>query len=261
MNQTIELLKSHRSIRKYTARPVDETTLTTILEAGQCASTSHFVQAYSIIKVDNPGVRESISELAGSQRWIVEAPVFLIFCADLNRLERACSLHGKVMTRGYSEQLVTATVDTALIAQNVMVASESLGLGGVFIGGIRNDPEKVCRLLDIPDNAYPVFGMCLGYPDDDPGTKPRLPLDVVLKRETHGNTEPAELMSAYDKLVRDYYRSRDTNVKDQTWTRQMADFMAQVIRPHMKSFLEKRAFSSAEKLTGKTEPRMSCGCP
>ena len=45
---------------------------------------------------------------------------------------------------GFVQQFIIATVDVALTAQNAMIAAESLGLGGVFIGGIRNDPEKVC---------------------------------------------------------------------------------------------------------------------
>lgn len=243
MNSTIELLRSHRSIRKFREVPVKEEILRAILEAGQCASTSHFVQAYSIIQIKDPCVRDAMADLAGSQKWIVSAPVFLVFCADLNRLEQACSIHGKTLAGGYAEQLLTATVDTALVAQNVMVAAESLGLGGVFIGGIRNDPVQVCELLDIPDNVFPVFGMCLGYPDDDPGKKPRLPLDLVLKSETYGRGEYfPEALQAYDTDVAAYYLSRSTNTKEQTWTRQMADFMSQIIRPHMKSFLERKGF-------------------
>jgi len=76
----------------------------------------------------------------------------------------------KEMVSGFTEQFIIATV-------------ESLGLGGVFICGIRNDPEKVCTLLKIPDHVYPVFGLCLGYPDEKPEQKPRLPVNVVLKED------------------------------------------------------------------------------
>ncbi|MFH1154594.1 MAG: oxygen-insensitive NADPH nitroreductase [Pseudomonadota bacterium] len=242
MNAVIDLLKSHRSIRKFRDKAVPEALLRTILEAAQCASSSHYVQAYSVIWVTDAKVRKAVSDLAGSQVWVCQAPIFLIFCADLNRLETACFRHGKSMASGYAEQLITATVDTALLGQNTMIAAESQGLGGVFIGGIRNDPARVCSLLSIPDNAYPVFGMCLGYPDDDPGKKPRMPVDSVLMKESYDKAIFSTFMDDYDQSTCDYYLSRSSGARQDTWSRQMAEFMSRETRPHMKSFLESKGF-------------------
>ena len=216
--------------------------MTAIVEAAQCAATSHFVQAYTIIQVKDPGKRHTIAQLAGPQAWVEKAPVFLVFCADLNRLESACQHHGAQMEKGWAEQFVTATVDVALLAQNVLMAAESLGLGGVFIGGIRNDPQTVCNLLDIPDQAYPVFGMCLGWPAHDPPPKPRLPVEAVLVTDQYPTEHDTELLSAYDLTTNHYYLNRNDNLRDETWTRQMAGFMSRIIRPQMKSFLEKKGF-------------------
>lgn len=70
------------------------------------------------------------------------SPVFLVFCADLKRSEAACFYENREMVSGYTEQFIVATVDVSLVAQNVMIAAESLGLGGVFIAVIRNNPGK-----------------------------------------------------------------------------------------------------------------------
>jgi nitroreductase len=242
MNPTIDLIRSHRSIRKFSDRVVDDATLKTIIEAAQCAATSHFVQAYTIIRVQNPGKRQAIARLAGPQVWVERAPVFMVFCADLNRLESACRLHGKQMEKGWAEQFVTATVDAALMAQNVLLAAESLGMGGVFIGGIRNDPQTVCDLLGIPDQAYPVFGMCLGWPAHDPPPKPRLPVEAVLFTDRYPEEHDKEKLAAYDRTTNHYYLNRNDNLRDETWTRQMADFMSRIIRPQMKAFLEQKGF-------------------
>jgi len=242
MNPTIELLKSHRSIRKFKDTPVGDQTLKTILEAAQCAATSNHVQAYTVIRVNDEKIRREIARLSGPQTWVEQAPLFLVFCADLNRLEKACSRHTKKMAQGFAEQFVVATVDTALLAQNTMVAAESLGLGGVYIGGIRNDPQKVCGLLQIPEKAYPVFGMCLGYPDHDPPVKPRLPVEAILKTDRYDRENENSCLQAYDRVTNTYYQTRDSNLKDQTWTGQMAEFMSKKIRPHMKSFLKNRGF-------------------
>jgi nitroreductase len=112
-----------------------------------------------------------------------------------------------------------------------------MGLGGVFIGAIRNDPKKICDMLNIPENAYPVFGMCLGYPSDLPLLKPRLPLDAIFKKETYQTDEDDALLDVYDETTRAYYLSRDSNLKDETWSRQMAGYISKIIRPHMKAFI------------------------
>jgi nitroreductase len=242
MNTTIETMRSHRSIRKFKDKAIPEEIIENILTSAQCAATSNFVQAYTIIRVDDPQNRQVIAKLSGSQQWIIDAPVFLVFLADLNRLEAACRKHGKEMADGYMEQFIVATVDTALIGQNTLLAAESLGLGGVFIGAIRNDPKKICDLLNIPENAYPVFGMCLGYPDDQPPVKPRLPLEGFFRKNTYPADGVNAVLEAYDETTSKYYLSRDSNLKDETWSAQMAGFMSKVIRPHMKAFIESKGF-------------------
>ena len=242
MNPTIDLMTSHRSIRKFSDRGVADETLIKIIAAAQCAATSHFVQAYTVIQVKDERKRQTIAKLAGPQAWVAQAPVFLVYCADFNRLVAVCESHGVVPETGWAEQFVTATVDAALLAQNVMLAAESQGMGGVFIGGIRNDPQTVCDLLEIPDHAYPVFGMCLGWPAHDPPPKPRLPIDAVLYTDRYPQSHDNTIFTAYDRKTNHYYLNRNSNLKDETWTRQMAEFMGKVIRPHMKAFLEDRGF-------------------
>ena len=242
MNPMIDLIRSHRSIRKFSDRAVDDETLKCIIEAAQCAATSHFVQAYTVICVKDKSKRQTIARLAGPQVWVERAPVFLVFCADLNRLESVCRQNGVEMEKGWAEQFVTATVDVALLAQNVLLAAESVELGGVFIGGIRNDPQTVCDLLAIPDQAYPVFGMCLGWPAHDPPPKPRLPVEAILFTDRYPNTHDSQIIDAYDRTTNHYYLNRNDNLRDETWTRQMTEFMSRIIRPQMKPFLEKKGF-------------------
>jgi hypothetical protein len=159
-------------------------------------------------------------------------------------LKRFAASTTQPLEKGWAEQFVTTTVDAALLAQNVLLAAESLGLGGVFIGGIRNDPQTVCDLLVIPDQVYPVFGMCLGWPAHDPPPKPRLPVEAVLLFMDRYPAKPRSrsALEDYDRTTNHYFLNRDSNLKDETWSRQMADFMGKVIRPHMKAFLEKKGF-------------------
>ena len=86
----------------------------------------------------------------------------MVFCADLNRSSMCCNWHDSKATEGFTEQFIISTVDTALLAQNVVIAAESAGLGICYIGAIRNNPQKATDLLELPKNVYPVFGLCLG---------------------------------------------------------------------------------------------------
>ena len=242
MNEVIQLIKSHRSIRKFKDTPIEESILLEIIEAAQWASSSSFVQAYSIIGVQDKETKKKLAELCGEQSYVESCPVFLVFCGDLHRLELACRVHEREMVGHYTESFIMATVDAALASQNAMLAAESLGLGGVYIGGIRNHPEEVSRLLGLPAYIYPVFGMCLGYPDQNPEKKPRLPVSVIFKRERYENTGDLEQIQIYDEEISRYYERRTKGQRRDTWTQQMAEKMEKETRPHMKTYLEKRGF-------------------
>ena len=163
MNDVIKLLNAHRSIRKFTDQAIPQGLLRELIQAGQAAATSSHVQAYTVIHVKDAANREAIAELAGGQGYVASSAAFLVFCADMKRPTEASERTGANVERGMTEQLLVATVDTALMAQNVAVAAESEGLGICYIGGIRNNPEAVSELLRLPAHVYPVFGMCLGY--------------------------------------------------------------------------------------------------
>ncbi|SIQ00049.1 oxygen-insensitive NADPH nitroreductase [Marinobacterium stanieri] len=242
MNPTIELLNSHRSIRKFTDEPVAQSTVDTLIKAGQAAATSSFIQACTVIQVSQGERRDALAEMANNQAYVSEAPVFLVFCADMKRHKLACDMHDADMLSGYTEQFLTASMDCALFAQNVIVAAESLGLGGVYIGGLRNKIQDVSDLLELPELVYPVFGMCLGHPDQNPEVKPRLPLDVVLKQDRYDDSQDAERIAAYDGDVREYYKTRTGGNKDMTWSEQISGMLVKEARPHMLPFLNGKGF-------------------
>jgi len=241
MNQVIELLKNHRSIRQFTNEAVTLDQLRTIIEAAGAASTSNYIQAYSVINVTNKITRQQLSELAGGQKWVLESPIFLVFCADLKRAQSACDFENIIMDSGYTEQFMVSTVDVSLAAQNAMIAAESLGLGGVFIGGIRNNPQAVCDLLNIPKQVTPIFGMCLGYPAVQPEQKPRLPVDVVLMQDSY--QEDVSYMKTYNDTCHAYYQSRSSSARVETWTHQIALMVSKPARQHMKEFLAKQGLA------------------
>lgn len=242
MNEVIQLLQSHRSIRKYTDDEIPQETLDELIKCGQSAATSSFIQACTVIQVEDKAKRDELVVLAGNQPYIASAARFLVFCADMNRHQLTCDMHQAEMQSGFTEQFITATVDCALFAQNVITAAQSLGIQGVYIGGIRNQIQAVTDLLELPRLVYPVFGMCLGYPAQNPEVKPRLPLPVVLKKDSYNDESDPATIGEYDEQVREYYRTRTGGNKDTAWSEQISEMLGKEARPHMLEYLKSRGY-------------------
>ena len=244
MTTTIDLIKAHTSKRAYSDQAVDGNTLKTIINAGQHAASSSFIQAYCVINVVDADKRMKIAAAAGGQTWVENAPVFMVWCADLTRVEYASVSQDRGKLDGYTEHFLAATVDVALAAQTSLIAAESMGLGGVFIGGIRNDPQLVVDLLKLPHNVYPVFGMCLGYPLKELAVKPRFNTDDILYTdEFTANTE--DIVNRYDTTMKEYYQSRGANTKLSDWSEQTTNAVQGKLRPHMLTFLQQQGFLKA----------------
>lgn len=243
MNEVIKLLQSHRSIRKFSDKTIDQKTINSIIVSGQAAATSSNVQGTTVIQVNDDAAREKLVAFSGGQKYIASAGAFFVFCADLKRSAQACALEGGEFTQGMTEHFIIATIDVALFAQNCTIAAESLGMGICYIGGLRNNPADVSELLDLPENVYPVFGLCIGYPEQDPEVKPRLPLDAVLMQDRYDADVLAPGIAAYDEHMRAYYRSRTGGKKDSNWSSEMRSLVGKESRPHMRSFLDSKGFT------------------
>ncbi len=242
MSSVIDLLKSHRSIRKFTDQKIESELFEELLLAGQAAATSSFLQGSTIIRVSNPESRQKLAEMAGNQPYVESAAEFMVFCADLKRAGNYCEEYGKPFEGDFTEHFIIATVDVALMAQSLVTAAESVGLGICYIGGIRNNPGPVSELLKLPKGVYPVFGLCLGYPDQDPEIKPRLPLPVIVKDEVYNEDGDKESIRDYDERIREYYRTRTGGGHGISWSEQVATLLSEKSRPHMKDFLADKGF-------------------
>lgn len=256
MRDILELLGSHRSVRKFTNRPLEDDLLRRLLDAARQAPTSSNLQPYSIIVVRDAARKKQLSRWCSDQAWVEHCPVFLVLCPDLYRLSEVCRLRGYKMQDRYIELSIVAIVDTALVAQNLAVAAESQGLGICMIGGIRNHPAEVSDLLKLPKQVFPIMGFCLGYPDHEPMIKPRLPHDAVVHYEQYSDAGLNEHLAAYDATLKAIglydgaHRKlaapdgRETPDTDYSWTehtsRRVASVKPETLRVHMRRFLEER---------------------
>ncbi len=254
-NPTLQVIRSHRSIRRYKPDPLPREMIEAIVAAAQRSSTSSNLQTYSVVAVTDDAKRARLAELCGGQAHIREAPVFLAFCADLARLERVCQLRGYRLQSAYLENFLIAAVDAAIVLQTAVLAAESLGLGACMIGAIRNNPREVIELLELPRLVFPLVGLTLGWPAEDPALKPRLPLRAVLHWERYDTTHLDEDLRAYDRemAATGIYAGRQVPVpgkpgemEDYGWlehsARRASAIDLQAVRAHLRAILEEQGF-------------------
>ena len=239
MTPTIDLLCAHRSIRHYTDEPVTEAQREAIIASAQAASSSSFLQCSSIVRITDPAMREQFVTLTGGQQHIASAAEFWVFCADFNRHLQICP----DAQLGLAEQLLLGVVDTSLMGQNALVAAESLGLGGVYIGGIRNSIFEVSELLNLPKHVLPLFGLCLGWPADNPDVKPRLPAAMVV-HENHYQPVDDAVLAQYDETLAEYYLTRGSNNRRDTWSDHIRRTIIKENRPFILDYLHKQGWAT-----------------
>jgi FMN reductase (NADPH) len=247
VNQVIETILKHRSIRQYEDRPLTEEQIRTIVEAAQAASTSSYMQAYSIIGIKDPKKKKKLAELAGNQPYVEKNGHLLVFCADLHRHDVVAQIEGKDLTSTLesTEKFMVSLIDAALAAQNAAIAAESMGLGICYIGGLRNNLEEVSKVLRTPKRVLPLFAMTIGYPLHESGKKPRLPFEHIYHEEEYEQDENRfkEQLQQYNDIIKEYYIERTGGIRNDTWTGQMAQMLSHPVRIYMKEFVEKQGFN------------------
>lgn len=217
---TVETLLSHRSVRKYAPTPAPEGTLELLVAAAQSAASSSNLQLWSAIAVEDAEKRRRLSVAANNQVHVRESALFLVWLADLNRATRSARAHG-IEPEGldYLEMFLMASVDAALAAQNAVVAAEAQGLSTVYIGALRNRPEEVAEVLELPEGVFALFGLCVGYAESKSSAaiKPRLPQSVVLGRDRYA-TFDAEQVRDYDARMTQFYTEQRMDVPAGGWS-------------------------------------------
>lgn len=204
MNAVLQNLLSHRSVRAFRQDALPDGVLETLIAAAQSAPTSSNMQSWSVVAIRDDARKSRLAELAARQGFIRQAPLFLAFLADTSRLDRLGQREGQTLEGlQYLESFLVAAVDAALAAQNVVVAAESLGLGSVYVGALRNRPEEVAAELGLPPGVMAVFGLAVGVPDERVPTdiKPRLPQSLVLHHERYAVVDEATQVANYDAAL------------------------------------------------------------
>ena len=243
-NSVISGLLEHKSIRQYESTPLDEGTLETLVAAAQSAATSSNLQCWSVLSVTDLALREELAKIAGNQKHIMQCPLFLVWLCDLSRNDRLGQANGvDLEALTLTESFIVGVVDVALASQNAVVAAESLGLGTVYIGALRNDTQKVAQLLKLPKGVFAVFGLCVGHTTATAEVKPRLPQEAVLFENQYVVKDEVRIRQTYDEVLGDF--SRRQNMAQDTWTGRVVERMQKKAvsgRAKLRSILESLGF-------------------
>ncbi len=193
---------AHRSIRSYRPDPVPEKLLEEILNAATRASTSGNMQTYSIIVTRDAARRRALHAMHYEQEMILEAPLLLTFVADWRRMSRWCRL--SEAEPGYDNFLsfLVAFADALIAAQNAALAAETRGLGICYMGTTICATEKLIEFFELPTGVFPATTLVLGYPDEEPELRDRLPLASIVHEERFVDLD--------DAGIRETYRERET---------------------------------------------------
>jgi nitroreductase len=207
---TIKQIRAHRSIRKYKPDPIPGDLLNKILEAGIRASSSGNMQTYSIIVTGDQPLREQLYKAHFEQSMVLEAPLLLTFCADFHRMRQWLRISDAPDNFDNFLSFMIAAIDAILVSQNVALAAESEGLGICYLGSTFSNCDQVGKILDLPINVVPVAGFTLGYPNEEPELRDRLPLDGLVHYETYQDYS--------DERVAEIYKQREVK----GWKRYMS---------------------------------------
>lgn len=233
-----ELMKKHHSVRRFKSTPLSEDTVEKLVEAGQSASTSSYLQTYSIIGIDDPEIKEDLKEVSG-QPYVVENGYLFVFVLDYyrhNLINENVESNMEVSFES-AEGLLVGSIDVALVAENMAVAAEDMGYGIVYLGSLRNGVGRVREILDLPEYTFPLFGMAIGEPaeNENGSAKPRLPLEHVFHRNKYNSDKEKQIneLKTYDQTVSDYYKARTNGERTETWSEQIESFLGNKTRLDM----------------------------
>ncbi len=221
-NETIDIQTKHRTIRDFKPEAVREEDLDLLMEVARRTASSSGMQAASIIKVTSVELKKEFAKIC-RQKYVEEVPTLLIFIMDQYRNNNLAKETGAEFHHGDDmDKFFQGFTDACIMAQNVVVAAESMGYGTVFFGSILNDPEKTIKLLNLPKLTFPVVGIGIGLPNQEPQLKPRMKMDLRVFENGYvrHDGEYLKLFEDYDEEMTTYYDLRENNSRSDSFSKQ-----------------------------------------
>lgn len=205
-------IAAHRVHRRYLARDVEPDLLRLLCACALSAPSKSDLQQGDILIIRENAKRYSIADLLPEMPWLREAPVFLVFLANGRRLTQVSQMRGRPFPNDHLDLFFNATVDAAIVMTTFLRAAEAVGLGCCPISVIRDHATTISGMLKLPAKVIPVAGMCVGWPAEEGGISPRLPLGTTIHEEQFADLSLPVAIDGYDRRrekLRPYRNQRD----------------------------------------------------
>lgn len=254
INDVIKVIQNRCSIRAYKAKPLSQKEIDAIINGAMRAPTAGNMMHYSILEVKNQEMKERLVKTCDNQSHIAKAPLVLIFLADAQRWQdyyrisgvpEKCQDLNHVYRTPAESDLLLASCDALIAAQNAVITAESMGIGSCYIADIMENIEIHREMFNLPKWVFPIAMLCFGYPKQDPSERiltSRFPQKFIHFTNTYKRFNKEEFSEMFQHIKRkplaknaenigqDYYlqktgadfsheMSRSVKVAIQDWTR------------------------------------------
>jgi FMN reductase (NADPH) len=210
--ESLQAFAVHRSIRYFVRGPLAAGDLDLIIEAGRRAPTDAQGHMYTFVRITDPDLRERLATLCANQQHIRDAAEFFVVCLDVHRLRLLVEHRGGDWGMEARIALIYGTSDATMVAQNMVIAAETLGYGTCYIGAVQNNTDVIAQALGLPDGVLPLYGLCIGVIDPEmvPPLRPRVARSLCFVDNRYPDTFTAEELDAVYATMsvkRDWYES------------------------------------------------------
>ena len=240
MKDLKDILLQRRSIRRYERRSIEPEKLELIYQAICNTPTSYNGQQFSVIAVSDQPTKELLYQITG-EKQIKTCAIFLVFCLDYNKLRIAGEARGATIPDYVStiDAYTVGVIDASLAMMSAIVVAEGLGLGCCPVGYIRTaDPVQVSQILHLPTGTALVCGLTIGYPNEHPDLKPKLPKEVVVYTNQYGKTSDiAPHLLAYDAKIHEYNQRRAGTQTDNDWIKHILAYHEEAMNHSIADYL------------------------
>lgn len=224
MTPVVEAMLRHKSVRTFVPDALPEGAIETMVAAAQSASTSSALNQWSLVAVTDVALKKKIHDTVAHEvkvdriPWILEAPALLLWVSDSSRSAGMTrDMGGAPVVLDYLDSFLMASVDATLAAQNASLAAESMGLGIVFLGVMRNIAKELAEIINLPAHAFVTFGMALGHSDPCriSTIRPRPAQPVVLHYNRYNQEGYRDYVEGYEQASQDFRAQQKMSPK--TW--------------------------------------------
>ena len=196
-------MEKRRTIRSYTNKQIDDAVLLDLLKIACRASNTGNMQLYSIIITKDAEQKKKLAPTHFNQPQVMNAPVILTFCVDVNRYQKWCKIN---KTEAGTDNLMfftNAAIDTTIVTQTFCTAAEEQGLGICYLGTTLYNSSQIADILECPKGVIPLCTISVGYPAEEVGQQLRLPFKAIIHDEKYTDFSDEQIKEIYKETDED----------------------------------------------------------